>query len=487
MDSKKKSAGESYPVFEAARKQTGRRGEQELPANEKREKYQEALKRATPSLKASFEHPGNRCSVPGLVSAPCSPDDYDEIDEVLDREQSEHEKKQPTVCHRDSHMPPEDSPLYTYLSNIRKKVQKKDGELMRQIRSGVKWMPPPCDPLSKGLGSSPKPDNWYLGSCWVYIWLPLLMFPTYLSEKHTCAFCAKTNTESKGLVYRPMIEWMKTVWILSQRVVCLDEGCCGRLDEKGNIVKSFYTIDPLCLSRLHPDVVERFDFVTSRRGPGMHNSMIYSLAHLCNHSVFSGTFSSMVNEMRSVDYSKQQLSYYKSLQSWDPVSAIGYRGQDIIPYSAFSEPGEHNGIRLSAARVANSFSVFMEKVLEVYMQGSFECNQDEQIAIDATFKYWSKVQACLSDGSQVKPFVASANVMNGAGKIIASLPVYGKGQDEVEPMLERIQVARRAQGAPKLKRFDTDNVKGDNNMVNRVFEGVVESPSCIFCTFLIPS
>jgi hypothetical protein len=58
-------------------------------------------------------------------------------------------------------------------------------------------------------------------------------------------------------------------------------------------------------------------------------------------------------------YSLQQCSYYSALVRRHPESVIGYNGGPIGTYSAFGEPGAHNGIRISEKQVKDSFTVLI--------------------------------------------------------------------------------------------------------------------------------
>jgi hypothetical protein len=97
-----------------------------------------------------------------------------------------------------------------------------------------------------------------------------------------------------------MIEWMRTVWVLHQRFRCNNPNCTGGIGEEGKKTKTIASIDPRAMSQLPTEVAERFEFMSSRSGPGIHISMAYAFAFLCNYSVLFGTFASLVNEFHSI-------------------------------------------------------------------------------------------------------------------------------------------------------------------------------------------
>ena len=205
---------------------------------------------------------------------------------------------------RAAYMPPDGTPLFEYLSGIKRKLAEKS----MQIRHNSLWIPPPFDPVAKGIGSEPVPDRWYIGDCWVYLWLPREQFNL---DKLKFIYCGNNSTESAGLRYRPMFKWDTIVWCLYQRVRCTSSSCCASNRGKR---RQFSTVDPRSLSLLPTSIAERFEFVTTEgRGLGMHRSMIHAFSNLTSKQVLYGSFVNMINELHRIRYSMAHISYLDCL------------------------------------------------------------------------------------------------------------------------------------------------------------------------------
>lgn len=229
--------------------------------------------------------------------------------------------------YRRSYLPPKGSVVSEYLIAIKDKIMK--GALPGfNLDNGQKWIPPQSDALSIGIGNRPVADRWYLGRIWVYVWLPLRQYGRQVDGLHPCPFCGQCNTESQGLNYRPMFFYSMIVFVLHQRFRCKNPRCCG--SSKGER-RTFASIDPRALSKLPTCVAERFEFVTTPGGPGIHRSMIYMFANLACKSILFGSFADAVNELLALDYSMECASYYGQLKEWDPRSVLGYDGSPIQP------------------------------------------------------------------------------------------------------------------------------------------------------------
>ena len=96
---------------------------------------------------------------------------------------------------------------------------------------------------------------------------------------------------SKEYCFRQMFELSKVTHLFHRRILC---GACNH---------STAEIDSRILSQLPTRVVERFEFVTTVTGPGIHESLLYSFVNLMTKAVFFGTFVKMVNEVYTTPYS----------------------------------------------------------------------------------------------------------------------------------------------------------------------------------------
>jgi 3'-5' exonuclease len=398
-----------------------------------------------------------------------SDDDDDNDDSGSISVQKQQEKKQ---NYRRRYLPPKGSVVSEYLTGVKDKVMK--GTLQGfNLDDGQKWIPPQADALSIGLGNRPVADRWYLGRIWVYVWMPLRQYGQHVDKLHPCAFCGECNTHSKGLYWRPMFFHHMIVFVLHQRFQCKNPHCCGSTKGKR---QSFASIDPRALSKLPTRVAERFEFVTTPGGPGIHRSMMYMFVNLACKSILFGSFADMVNELFAIDYSMECASYYGELKEWDPRSVMGHDGSPIQPYSAFGQVGEHNGMRLTTGLLKSLFYIFME-LEEPYMQASFQHNYDEGAAGDDTHKYSSKIFVNTTARSRAQPFSASYTLLNKSQTIACSRLKYTKSHDEMKPILQEWKAARQNAGAPKLKKFETDNVASDECMWLSLFpelrDGVV--------------
>jgi hypothetical protein len=427
-----------------------------------RKKKQERQKVERIRLKKVLEHPSNRYGS-AVVSEDCTgedsvDDDDDEDDGGYDGTDEEGVKSR----YKRSYKAPQGSVIGEYLDSIRDKVAK--GDLDTFLEKGGRWIPPKTDPVSSGIGGQPKPDRWYLGACWVYVWLPQRQYSKVVEKRHPCAFCGGCNTESKGLHWRPMFWWEKRVWVLHQRFKCKDPHCCGI--KEGQQECTFASIDPRALSKMPTRVAERFEFVTTPGGPGLHQSMMYSFANLITSQIMVGTFVNMINELQSVHYALESCSYYDALADWS--SPLFGEESPKTPYSAFGDAGYHSGIYMTVALLASLFNVFMN-VQEPYAQAYFEVHPDDGAAGDDSHKFSNKIFVHTNGRCSVQPFTASFTLMNGRGTLALSRMKFTKSHDEMRPILEGLKKSRENAGAPPLKKYETDNVKADKRLFEEIF------------------
>ncbi len=394
------------------------------PENEQEQGEQEkaAQKKQVESLRHIFNHPSNKYGVPGYV-------DSIETAHTTSSEESDADDKK----FRPSYQPPGGSPIYHYLNEIKEEVMEGKHD------NGANWILPRHDPLSRKNSGMPNINDWYLSKVWIYLWLPLLQYGHLMeSKQHPCAYCGECNTNSNGYYWRPMFYWERIVFVLHRRWLCKNPQCTGCTSKDGTKHKTFASIDPFALSKLPTIVAERFEFMTIESGPGMHESMMYSFAHLATRSVLFGTFVHMINELHAIDYSRRQLSYYEMFLRWkESIQNLGvaqYKQFEL--YSAYGEAGYHNGMRMTEGMLQKLFNgVFMGEVNEEYMQGSFQKWYDETLAVDDTFKYANKIFVNIRRKNRVQRYNCSITIMNGRGKVAMSRLKYTGSHDEMRPLL----------------------------------------------------
>jgi len=365
---------------------------------------------------------------------------------------------------RASYMPPDGTPLFEYVSGIKRKLAEKS----MQIRHNSLWIPPPFDPVAKGIGSEPVPDRWYIGDCWVYLWLPREQFDL---DKLKCIYCGTNSTESAGLRYRPMFKWDTIVWCLYKRVRCTSSSCCASNRGKR---RQFSTVDPRSLSLLPTSIAERFEFVTTEgRGLGMHRSMIHAFSNLTSKQVLYGSFVNMINELHRIRYSMAHISYLDCLVDWAPLFSQNKKVKR--PFSEFRSVGHFNGVRLDERLLKKLYNSFMA-VNEPYMQASFQCHVDEGCTGDDTHKFNSFIflKPPEKNSAVVQPFGASWTSTNLNGRISIERIKFTKAQSEMELMMQQYKEARVNAGVLKLKRYETDNVKADRAMMQSFFPELKE-------------
>ena len=142
---------------------------------------------------------------------------------------------------------------------------------------------------------------WYTANTWVYAWLPFVNYDhlgVSTSSTYRCDKCdCRSSIESKGYSMRPMFELDKIVWVIHRRF----RFKCGH---------STNSLCPKLLAQLPTAVVEQFLYVTRNKGPGMHESLVQTLAFLCTNKVLFQTTVNLVNEIHSIKYSKDHINYY---------------------------------------------------------------------------------------------------------------------------------------------------------------------------------
>jgi hypothetical protein len=202
-----------------------------------------------------------------------------------------------------AYMPRNTSAIGIHLENIKNKVVGKGTGLSSLATSGAHWVAPSNrDPVAEG---NLAPRKWYVHRTWAYIWRPFKQYAQLDIKLISCFSCGEHETYvCHDYDWRPMICLDKIVWVLHQRVKC--KSC----------KKTIAEIDPRFLSKLLTRVAERFEFVTTVTGPGLHQSLVYSLLFLLGKAVMFGTFVKMVNELHAMFYTMDHISHMDSLAEY---------------------------------------------------------------------------------------------------------------------------------------------------------------------------
>ena len=100
-----------------------------------------------------------------------------------------------------------------------------------------------------------------------------------------------------------MFYFDRIVWILHHRMQC----------QKSDCKKTFASIDPRFLSQLPTRVVERFPFITTIGGAGIHQAMIFNFVNLMTKGLMYGTYTKSINELHNIRYAFDSIGYYDSI------------------------------------------------------------------------------------------------------------------------------------------------------------------------------
>mmetsp|Transcript_10138 Transcript_10138/g.21493 ORF Transcript_10138/g.21493 Transcript_10138/m.21493 type:complete len:266 (+) Transcript_10138:627-1424(+) len=213
-----------------------------------------------------------------------------------------------------------------------------NGAFGARINLKQMWIPPGDNPLASSAVHGP--DMYYRNIHWQFIWKPFQQFGKYVELKQIACIhgCGAGNLETKGLRWRPQIKYSDIVWVLHDRIQCK---CCGKYTS---------TIDPCFLALLPTVVAEQLPFITTAAGPGIDRSMLYMLNSLKTKQIMEGSFAGVINELLRIAYDFNRVSYYDRIALTAEQDSIGHFAQPVKPpYSAFNYPGDHNGIKVTAA------------------------------------------------------------------------------------------------------------------------------------------
>jgi hypothetical protein len=382
-------------------------------------------------------------------------DDDDDDDDIADEDLDLRPRRRVT-----KRKPPKDSVLFKALDEIKKKII--EGQWQVDLKRGKQWYLPESDPVSNLKES---PDNWYKQPP-VFAFLPFLQFESWVgatpsqNDGFACVHCEATGRlNSNGYYWRPMHHpTHSTVWCLHRRLQCQE---CKR---------TFAEIDPRFLKQLPTPVVERFPFLTSRSGPGLHDSMMYEFSHLSTKGILFGTYVNMVNEQKRLRHSQAHASFLDTLHHRRSGDRGHFdQGQPEL-FAAYYSSGEYHGIDLTTKVLKGYFFRFVGGH-EGYLQNTFQSASDTGGSADLTFKTANKVIAPKRAG---KFFTASLTKNALKGKVEVSRFTYTQGNAEITPLVEAYREVRINAGQPLLLRHEGDE-GGDKVLWAKVFKELRET------------
>jgi len=325
--------------------------------------------------------------------------DPDEEEDYETEDEGEGEVKERRIRNRTVYKPAPGSTLDNEFKQFQKKnhgESRKAGQMFtlntirNDVMRGKRWFGPESDPLSTGKDTDP--EAWYTENLWKFVWMPFDQYSKHCNLKDMECFHCGGSVESHRYDWRPMFYHERIVWVYHRRCRC----------QKCN--KTFAEIDPRFLAQLPTRVAERFPFVTTASGPGLHESMVFSFANLFTKRIMFGPYADMTNELHSVGYDKTRCGYYDACYDYQQhglhVDEDSYIAK---PFAEFISPGYYGGIRLTRALLKVVFAGFM-KIHEPYMQVSFQMMVDKGMAMDHTHKFSNSIYI---EGHPGRVFTAS--------------------------------------------------------------------------------
>ena len=281
---------------------------------------------------------------------------------------------------RPSYMPPKGSCLFNQMEEIEKKFA--SGGLRTFSAQKGMWCYGCSEKKDPVASNSESPDAWYASKFECFTWMPFDYFGTAVDIKSiNCVHdgCNSCSLKKLALAWRPVICIDKVAWVLHHRIQCKD---CK---------KTFSTIDPKFLAQLPTRILERFPFMTGKKGPGIHQSLVFHFISLIGKGIMYGTYANSINELHRIRYSMETISYYDTIaEKKDLADNIEF---DFIPkvFSNFDSAGEYGGIKLTAKLLRRfTFNYILSR--EKYFQASFQMVYDEGNASDHTHKLSKVIQ-----------------------------------------------------------------------------------------------
>ena len=139
------------------------------------------------------------------------------------------------------------------------------------------------------------------------------------------------------------------VHIRHRRLACkLARQGCGR---------TFATFHPQFMVQLPTAVTEKFPFLVTDGGLGMHVSMIRQFICLCTKGILFSTFCDSINEPKMTRYWEKHANYLDTLKDHTANSIEGHSSMGFVkrPFPPYVSPGEYNGVLLKPGLVRKLF------------------------------------------------------------------------------------------------------------------------------------
>lgn len=356
---------------------------------------------------------------------------------------------------RRSYMPPDNS----IIGQVLKKFQEtfNASKQAKLLHYNTKMWYEPNESAGCSTGICTKPDDWYRSSLYKFVWRPMSQFGKLVDiNQINCIYgCESGHLRLSSLKWRPMFYFEKIVWVLHHRIHCKK---CGR---------TFASIDPRFLAKLPTRVTERFPFVTTSGGPGMHQSMIFQFTNLVKKGIIYRTYVNDINQQQRIRYDMDHINYYDTVA--DMMGAVEECDRELPAIEVFSEfnsPGNYNGIKLTVDLMKTCVRNFI-LAREKYYQASFQMHCDDGAAADHTHKLAKFIKA---NGRRGRVFTASYTVMSKLGLILMNRLTMTKSTFELEGLLTEHKAIRDSQNSPPLRIFQSDNLNHDGRLWNRIFK-----------------
>ena len=347
--------------------------------------------------------------------------------------------------------PKKGSPLQKHLKYMHERFLDKD--LRLNLEQGQTWFCPEVGASSMYTNSpTHDPEVFCCQSrCFIYAHVPHIQVPelygTGTLKQMDCVFCQKTgHLESHIFDFRAAHTFGHSfeAWIFHRRIICEPK--------KGGCGQTIAEIDPRFLSKMDTRINEQFPFVTTVRGPAVHESLLNAYLELAFKSVPMGTFVSMFNAMKKLEYYKTTRSYYRHAVGWirSRIDVLGARLPMAFP-DFHSQ--EYNGFTLPLSLFKFVTMRAIEQ-LEPYLQKSFQAWLDKGASADHSFKYPKLIKNSIHGG---KLFGAAYIILSQKGMITSNFPTMTKSNLELEPALRQDKEARKKNSiTPELKRLELD-------------------------------
>jgi len=380
-------------------------------------------------------------------------EDYSPDDDDSEGEEEEEEGLDvPPKRRRMKAKPASDSVLGKRLLDLKDSILK-DTNLLK----GQQWWYPTSSPLST-LSINPK--DWC--EPLVFAFVPFRQFSALVGTSPAgnpdlcCVKCKQGGClTSKGYYYRAMHHATgEIVWCLHRRLKCKE--CNG----------TFAEIDPRFLAQLPTPVVEAFPFITSSKGPGIHQVLLLQFNYLATKGIMYGTYTNMVNELKRFGHSAIHARYLNILEN-RVDQAQHSQLQTIVPevFPPYQSSGEYHGMDLEP-RILKKHFIQRQEVDEDYHQRSFQTASDIAGSSDLTYKTAKKVSA---SGRKGQVFEASLTKDALNGKMEISQFMHTETNEEIEPLIYKYKEVRINAGQTQYLRHECDE-GGDRHLWSKVFE-----------------